>query len=161
MNRGDWNRDASRRWNLSAFGVLSLLLFVLAPRVHAATLDLPWFTFDGGGQTSSAGSLAVSGTIGQPDTGFSCGGSFTIEGGFWASQTISLPRLAIRLAGQNVTLTWPSTAKYSGFVLQETPSLSPPAVWTPVNAAVVAVNGVNTVTLPASMAARFYRLRKL
>ena len=40
-------------------------------------------TIDGGGVRSSAGSLEVSGAIGQADAGRLTGGSFEITGGFW------------------------------------------------------------------------------
>jgi len=45
--------------------------------------SLDWFTFDGGGGTSSSGSYNVSGTIGQPDAGTLTGGAYTLLGGFW------------------------------------------------------------------------------
>ncbi len=45
--------------------------------------SLDRFTVDGGGGTSSGGSYAVSGTIGQPDAGTLSGGSYTLQGGFW------------------------------------------------------------------------------
>jgi hypothetical protein len=51
---------------------------------------IDWYTIDGGGGTSSAvlpggDTIAISGTIGQPDAGPAMsGGAFTITGGFWA-----------------------------------------------------------------------------
>jgi len=53
--------------------------------------DLSWHTVDGGGGTSAGGTLAVSGTVGQPDAGVAMtGGGFAIEGGFWPGDN-SLP----------------------------------------------------------------------
>ena len=121
---------------------------------------MDWFTFDGGGDTSTGGGLTVRGTVGQPDVGYSCGGSFTVEGGLWAAEEVSLPRLTVQPTGNNVVLVWPAALKYSGFVLQEADSLSKPIVWTPVNAVVNPINGFNRVTVPAATSARFYRLRK-
>jgi len=50
----------------------------------AGSLDLSWFTIDGGGGTSTGGGLALSGTIGQPDAGAASGGAFVLAGGFWS-----------------------------------------------------------------------------
>lgn len=48
-------------------------------------LAISWFTIDGGGGTSAAGSLVLRGTIGQPDAGgVMTGGAFGLTGGFWA-----------------------------------------------------------------------------
>src|SRR5438874_11639980 len=50
--------------------------------------DLSWNTVDGGGYTSSsAGSFALGGTIGQPDAGTMSGGIFGVQGGFWGPDT--------------------------------------------------------------------------
>ena len=48
--------------------------------------DLPWWTMDGGGGTSSGGGYSVSGTVGQADPGSQplSGGSYTVQGGFWS-----------------------------------------------------------------------------
>ncbi|NNE42856.1 MAG: T9SS type A sorting domain-containing protein [Gemmatimonadetes bacterium] len=40
---------------------------------------------DGGGGTSTAGTLALTGTIGQADAGPLSGGSYTLNGGFWTA----------------------------------------------------------------------------
>ena len=55
--------------------------------------DLDWNTVDGGGYTSSTGgSYALGGTIGQPEAGVLAGGSFVLSGGFWrGGAEISLP----------------------------------------------------------------------
>jgi hypothetical protein len=43
-----------------------------------------WFTIDGGGITfSSGGVYSMGSTVGQPDTGFSFGGCYEFNGGFW------------------------------------------------------------------------------
>jgi len=48
----------------------------------------------GGGGGSENGSLRVEGTIGQPVLGKSNGGSFKLEGGFWASGVPAMPTAA-------------------------------------------------------------------
>jgi len=50
----------------------------------AGTLDLSWFTIDGGGGTSTGEALTLSGTIGQPDAAASAGDAFSLTGGFWS-----------------------------------------------------------------------------
>ncbi len=62
------------------------------------------------------------------------------------------PRLAYGVSGASLTLSWPAAS--TGFTLQTTASLSTPN-WT-------AVTGVvnNSVTLPTTAAAQFYRLKQ-
>jgi hypothetical protein len=68
-----------------------------------------------GGGTSTGGVYAVTGAIGQPDTGTLSGGNYTLEGGFWgivaAVQTPRAPWLSvIRTATNSVVVSWPSPA---------------------------------------------------
>lgn len=56
----------------------------IVPASSGGSYTLDWSTIDGGGGTSSNGSLALSGTLGQPDAGMSSGGAYTVSGGFWA-----------------------------------------------------------------------------
>ena len=44
---------------------------------------------DGGGGTSTGDNYSLQGSIGQPDAGWLEGGSYVIEGGFWASAICS------------------------------------------------------------------------
>jgi hypothetical protein len=60
---------------------------LFAPSTHAQ-FAIDWFTIAGGGGTSTGGPYAVSGTIGQPITGESTGGTFTIEAGFWSVESL-------------------------------------------------------------------------
>jgi hypothetical protein len=69
-----------------------------------------------------------------------------------------VPTLRVARAGKSLSLSWPSAA--SGFVLESTGSLAPPANWTPETAAPVSDAEQNTVTLPLSDGAKFYRLHK-
>ncbi len=74
-----------RKWIFSLL-LLSLAVAALGA-VSASALtgySLDWWTVDSGGATSSAGgSYSLGGTIGQPDTGASSGGTYTLTGGFW------------------------------------------------------------------------------
>jgi hypothetical protein len=67
------------------------------------------------------------------------------------------PALSITRSGANVILSWPAPS--TGFVLQKTPTLSPPA-WADVSQMPVVMNGQNTVTEDASTGKAFYQLRK-
>jgi hypothetical protein len=45
--------------------------------------NLKRWTVDAGGGRATAGALALSGSIGQPDAGSAAGGSIELQGGFW------------------------------------------------------------------------------
>lgn len=59
------------------------VLMVAATAGAAQAQEIAWSTIDGGGGTSSFGTLAVTGTIGQPDAGTLSGGDIVLRGGFW------------------------------------------------------------------------------
>ena len=63
--------------------VLILILLSAAAFAWQATYDVPWWTVDGGAETSRGGEFALSGIIGQPDAGVLAGGGYTLGGGFW------------------------------------------------------------------------------
>ena len=66
------------------------------------------------------------------------------------------PTLSIRAAGNSVLISWPSVP---GFALESKTALTN-ANWSLVGTAPVLSNGVNTVTLPISEDASFFRLHK-
>ena len=74
-----------RRVSLVAVAVLAALS---APVIGRA-FEIDWFTIDGGGGHSIAGSLALNGTIAQPDAGALTGGTLAVRGGFWAAAGIT------------------------------------------------------------------------
>lgn len=142
---------------------LALLGFIILHssfclRTQGQSYSIDWSTIDGGGGTSTGGVYSVSGTIGQPDAGaVMTGGSFSVNGGFWALptavQTTNAPTLTIAPATPgNATISW--TPNTPGFVLQETWSLSL-VNWTnsPSGAA-------NPISVPATLPTKFYRLFK-
>ncbi|MCP3902056.1 MAG: hypothetical protein GY715_00345 [Planctomycetes bacterium] len=55
----------------------------LASAAAAQDLSMDWFTCDGGGSTSTGGTLEISGSIGQHDSGEIAGGTYVMTGGFW------------------------------------------------------------------------------
>ena len=123
-----------------------------------AQYSIYWHTIDGGGGTSTGGVYSVSGTIGQPDAGpVMTGGAFSLQGGFWALpvavQVTNAPTLFITPAAPGfATISWdPPTP---GFILQASPTLTPPA-WTNAPS-----GATNPVTVPTTLPTTFYRLHK-
>ena len=68
------------------------------------------------------------------------------------------PTLDIALAGDQATLSWPSTAP--GWQLEARGELSSAPGWTTVTNAIGVAGGEFTVTVDAGAGARFFRLRK-
>ena len=131
---------------------------LLAITVRAQPYSIGWFTIDGGGGTSTGGVFSVSGTIGQHDVGGPMtNGQYSVTGGFWALpltvQVAGAPMLTIVPAAPGqATISW--TPDTPGFVLQETWTLSP-ANWTNAPS-----GATNSVTVPATLPIKFYRLFK-
>jgi hypothetical protein len=67
------------RWPL-IFGVSAMIAFT---SMGFCDYKIIWSTIDGGGGTSAGGQYVLTGTIGQPDTGYSEGGQYELLGGFW------------------------------------------------------------------------------
>jgi len=84
-------------------------LLALTGTARAQSYSMDWFTVDGGGSTSTAGSYSMTGTIGQPDAGTLNGGSFALQGGFWPGLAVPIsggPILLIQLTGSQVSISW-------------------------------------------------------
>lgn len=64
-------------------GVWLITAILIVTTVQAAEYEIPWYTIDGGGGTSTGGPYSLTGTIGQPDTGVSSTGVYVNSGGFW------------------------------------------------------------------------------
>jgi hypothetical protein len=134
-----------------------VVLFVGVANVRAQNLKIDWFSVGGGGGRSAGGSFEVIGTIGQLNANVSSGGNFSVASGFWgvlgAVQTPGAPRLTITLPRPGeAMISW--TPGLSGFVLQESVSLSP-ANWSNVPG-----GATNPVTVPVGAPVKFYRLFK-
>ena len=69
----------------------------------------------------------------------------------------SAPSLAIQLSGTNVVVSWPEAA--TGYTLQNIMSLGPND-WSGMTNVPVTANGSNTVSVPASGAQQFFRLKQ-
>ena len=86
------------RYLLSIMAVPKVIIALMLAMSFAAdagdpqTLEIPWYSIDGGGGTSEGGQFSVAGTIGQHDAGAMTGGGFSLAGGFWADSTpVQLP----------------------------------------------------------------------
>jgi len=70
----------------------AVVLFAMLPGRAEAQIGGPyslvWSTVDGGGQTfGSGGSFSIGGTTGQPDAARGTGGTYGLQGGFWALES--------------------------------------------------------------------------
>jgi hypothetical protein len=74
--------------NISRF---ILIIAVLAlTSIAYGDYQIVWSTIDGGGGTNSGGQYKLSGTIGQPDAGYSAAGNYELLGGFWPGGPLCL-----------------------------------------------------------------------
>ena len=92
----------------------------------AQQYSIDWYKVSGGGGTSTGGTYAVSGTIGQHDAGGPMtGGNYSVTGGFWALisvvQTPGAPTLYITGSGNTVSVYWQNV---SGWSLQQINNLA-------------------------------------
>ncbi|MCX5691992.1 MAG: hypothetical protein NTV94_19720, partial [Planctomycetota bacterium] len=89
MQTRNWYNSAFDTIHLSQAGFIALSdMEINALYSGASTLRMDWQTIDAGGTTqSSAGSLALSGTLGQADAGRNGQDSLLWCGGFWSSET--------------------------------------------------------------------------
>ena len=65
---------------LLMFGITALTTFVSS---GFCDYQIVWSTIDGGGGRSAGGQYVLTGTIGQPDAGYSASGNYELLGGFW------------------------------------------------------------------------------
>jgi hypothetical protein len=71
--------------------------------------------------------------------------------------TPSMKKLRATFNGSQLKISWPAPS--TGFALQETEQLTPPITWTASSLAITATNGQNVVSVEATNAAKFFRLR--
>jgi len=120
-----------------------------------AQYSINWSTTDGGGGTMSGGDYTLRGTIGQPDAGNMDGGDYVVRGGFWVPQAVQVagaPWLTIAVDGvASVEISW--VPADPGWMLQENFNLQ--SNWVD-----SASGSTNPVSIPATEAAMFYRLRQ-
>ena len=124
----------------------------------------PWAitssTIDGGGATSTGGSWAATGTIGQPDASVqqSTGARWTFAGGFWpvmVAAPVGPGLTIIRLGLTFAQISW--TAESIGYKVQFSSDL---ITWTDYPGGTV--TGTTYITWPLQNGPRwFFRLKKL
>ena len=70
---------------------LSCLLILVVPVISEAAgpYEISSYTIDSGGGTSTGGQYTLTGTIGQPDAGWSIGGIYELLGGFWPGSPLA------------------------------------------------------------------------
>jgi hypothetical protein len=129
-------------------------------RASGQSYSIDWYKIAGGGGTSTGGTYAVSGTIGQPDaSGAMTGGNYSLTGGFWSLisvvQTAGLPNLVITQSGNSVIVSWPNTGNYS---LLQNADLALVSGWVPTIYQINTANGTNSITITALTGNLFFRL---
>ena len=137
----------------------SLLLWSLSARSQQFAISS--FRINGGGGASAGDTYSIVGSVGQFDVGKMSGGDFAVDGGFLsiitAVQTPGAPTMRIELmAADTVLVAWP--AKATGFVLEQTPTISS-GNWIAVTNTPVNTGDEMQVTLQAVMGNKFFRLR--
>jgi hypothetical protein len=138
------------------------LLSAFSFRAVGQTYSIDWYKVAGGGGTSTGGTYAVSGTIGQHDAGGPMmGGSYSLTGGFWALifvvQTPGLPNLTITHSGNSVIISWPNAGSYT---LQQNSNLATPAGWATSGYSINTANGTNSITITPPTGNLFFRLKQ-
>ncbi len=133
------------------------LLLLAISATAAAEYTIDWRSMDGGGGSGIAGTYALHGTLGQPDTATGAAGAITFVGGFWSLPAEPLPVLRIFLDGPDIVLAWPDPSP--GFQLQASPSLSPSA-WADVLGEPEIVDQEKQVVWGVPLDRQFFRLRR-
>lgn len=139
--------------------IVFLLLAAALPL--GAAYEIPWYTTDSGGGTSSGGAYTLAATVGQPDAGSHTGGAYSLSGGFWGAFSVEAPEappvLRIQIVANRAQLSWPNPS--TNYQLQESPSLTTPS-WTDVPALPTVVGAEKQVLLLLQPTERYFRLRK-
>lgn len=123
-----------------------------------------WFTMDGGGGTSTNGTVTLRGTIGQLDAGRLTNGTTVLNGGFWGGlavvQTPGAPLLTITLNSQlsTINVSWPSPS--TGFQLQQNTNDVSSVNWSNAPGDIQDDGTNRTLVVNPPTGNRFYRLIK-
>lgn len=138
---------------------LGLVLFFVSQICRSQNYAIDWYKVAGGGGTSTGGTYAVSGTIGQHDAGGPMtGGNYSLTGGLWALisvvQTVGAPTLYISHSGNAVTLYWQNV---SGWTLHQNGNLANTNGWS-LNSSWSTSNGTNYLNLTSPGGNLFFRL---
>jgi len=131
--------------------ILILILTVATATAQQYTIE-NWSV--GGSGTSTGGTWAVSGTVGQANAGVLSGGDYTLAIGFWgivAGVPPSAPTLFLTAASPGkVMISW--SPRITGFRLQVTDTLLP-TTWISISD-----GATNAIIVPTKDSTKYYRL---
>ena len=134
---------------------LFALLFVVSATHAQYSID--WFTMDGGGVSSGAGTFAMQSTLGQVDAFSGAAGNVAFFGGYWSLFDEPLPLLRIfRFAG-DIILAWPDPSP--GFALEGASDLVMPN-WNEVPIDPVIIEDEKQVNWGPPVGNYFFRLHR-
>ena len=142
--------------------ICSLLVFFAGVFVmNAQSYSIDWYKVAGGGGTSTGGTYAVSGTIGQPDaSGAMSGGNYSVTGGFWSLinvvQTPGAPTLYISHSENTVTVSWQNVAGWN--LIQSGVLTTPVGSWS-ASSSPTLTSGTNYLNLTNPQGNLFFRLK--
>lgn len=158
MNMMIWKMDAGR-WLMA---IIFCGFLHSGCCLHAQSYSVDWYKISGGGGTSTGGTYAVSGTIGQHDAGTTMtNGQYSVTGGFWALieavQTPGAPTLYISRSGNAVTVSWQDV---SGWNLIQSGNLATPVGSWSASISPTLTNGTNYLTLVNPAGNLFFRLKQ-
>jgi len=145
---------------LATLALVAFAACFSASTASAQSYTIDWYKIAGGGGTSTGGTYAVSGTIGQPDaSGAMSGGNYSVTGGFWALiqvvQTPGAPTLYVSHAGNVVTVYWQNV---SGWNLRQYGNLTTPIASWPYSSSPTLTGGTNYLSLTNTTGNVFFRL---
>jgi hypothetical protein len=105
-------------------------------------------------RTTAAGTFSNTVSVAGSQTDFNSDDNSAV---MVTTVVVSQPPLLVFRQGNDLVLSWPSTA--SGFVIEATDSLSPPN-WTAVTNSQTQSGGQVTITIDPGGLSKFYRLRR-
>jgi len=136
------------------------LLSAFSFRASGQTYSVDWHKIAGGGGTSTGGTYAVSGTIGQPDASMAMSsGQYSVTSGYWSLinvvQTAGAPTLSISYSGNTVTVYWQNVA---GWNLYQSGNLATPIASWSSSSSPTLTDGTNYLNLVNPTGNLFFRL---
>jgi hypothetical protein len=142
---------------LTGLFIIFSVLYVSEAQVYS----IDWYKVSGGGGTSTGGTYAVCGTIGQPDASSAMsGGNYSVTGGFWSLinvvQTPGAPTLFVSHSGNTVTVYWQNV---SGWNLVQNANLTTPIGSWSASSSPTLTGGTNYLNLTNPAGNLFFRLK--
>ena len=141
--------------------LLVMALCICAQRTLAQSFSIDHFVIAGGGGSSTGGTYAVHGTIGQPDAGAMSGGTYSLVGDLWGAFAVQAPGAPLlSIVSSNGAVFVSCILPAPGWVLDQTLALTgTPPPWTLVPFPYMTNATTIRITVPVPSGTRFYRLR--